>query len=256
MLPNALSAHSLSSSNKSEFFQQVGHWLCNGMKRKFVPLCSAVDSNSGLTSSCRKKISTSSRVFLSGEIMVLNVCNASFGNCAWKWLFFAFVISGCISSIVWYRFSKISFFFPIYHQKLLCLWIQGSAMVLFLVVVMLQVRQLYHPEDWRNCLGLNSDFLVYVQALVRKFSCDTCFDKFQFQCDAGLRGVRLRPVRHSGVLLRLGCLFCHHVMKLWLPIKKCSWDRYLTYLIRKTVSDLIIPIKHLQCFIPSGYVLT
>ena len=70
--PNALSAHSLSSSKKS------GSDFVLGWNVSFCHLCLAVACESGLTYFHRKIISTSSRVFLFGALIFRDVWSASF----------------------------------------------------------------------------------------------------------------------------------------------------------------------------------
>ena len=43
-------------------------------------------------------------------------------------------------------------------------------------------------------------------------------------------------------------------MSVWLPVKMCSCDRQVTYLVWNHISSLIIRIIHLKCIVSLGYV--
>ena len=70
-LPNSLSAHSLSSSEK------VDKDLVLGPQRSLCYLCLALTCHSGLKFFLRNRLCSSSRVFLFGERVFLNVCSVS-----------------------------------------------------------------------------------------------------------------------------------------------------------------------------------
>ena len=50
------------------------------------------------------------------------------------------------------------------------------------------------------------------------------------------------PSKQFKSLICLGCLSCHHVMSVCLPVKLCFLERQLTYFVRNVMSSLIIYI--------------
>ena len=99
-----------------------------------------------------------------------------------------------------------------------------------------RLMELFASEVW---------FLGVCSTIGKLLSCDTCVHRLWCWCDGGLCGVKMRPVRNSGIWFVLGCLSCHHVMSVRFPIKVCPWDRQLTYLVRNVLSSLMFYIWHM-----------
>ena len=131
--------------------------------------------------------------------MFLNVWCASLRKCAWKWLIFiASVISGCIFSIVWTRSSKSSksSFFPSkinvsVDTRLSIVAACGRCWVAILAFASTRrLMEFFASELW---------FLGVCSTIGKLLSGDTCVDRFWCWCDGGLRGVKIRPERNSGI---------------------------------------------------------
>ena len=162
--PRARSAHSCSSSKKSESDFVFGSKLSLGH------LCFAVACDCGLTCFRRNMMSTSSSVCLLLPFSFLNVCSASFRKCEWKWLIFiASDFSSCPVSIVWKKSSNRSKFL-IRCRRLVCSPMSAlKVLTTFGVVVKMQYMQLPQQICWQGCLSLKLVFVVFVQPLAMCF---------------------------------------------------------------------------------------
>ena len=109
----------------------------------------------------------------------------------------AYVISGCILSIVWNKSKNSIFsFFPskinvFLDTGLSCVTACGHCWVAIPAIASTrQLMVLFVSEFW---------FLGVCPNIRKLLSCDTCFERFWCWCDGGLRGVKVCPIRNWGI---------------------------------------------------------
>ena len=108
------------------------------------------------------------------------------------------VISGCILSIVWNKSSNSSYFSFFLSQNdvfvdtgLSIVAACGRCWVAIPEIASTrQLMELFASEFW---------FLGVCSTIGEMWSCDTCVERFWYWCGGRLRGVKMRPVKNSGI---------------------------------------------------------